>query len=60
MMGSVCQTKHIKTGSRNFLEDMQKLQIMVDHVQKWLRQQSKDLCYRFRHTDKAMVQVDQS
>jgi hypothetical protein len=39
---SVCHVKWFTTGSRNSLRDVQKLQMMLDKVQKWLRQQSKD------------------
>jgi hypothetical protein len=34
--------KAVPTGSRNSLMDIQKSQMMLDQVQKWLRQQSKD------------------
>jgi hypothetical protein len=41
-VGSVCPVKRFTTGSRNYTKDIQKSQIMLDHVRKWLRQQLKD------------------
>jgi hypothetical protein len=44
MVGSVCHVKWFATGLINSLKDVQKSQMMPDHVWKWLRQQSKDFC----------------
>jgi hypothetical protein len=41
-VGNVCRVKRLTTGSRNFLKDVRKTQMMPDQVRKWLRQQSKD------------------
>jgi hypothetical protein len=40
-VGSVYCVKGFTTGSRNYLNDVRKLQMMLDQVRKWLRQQSK-------------------
>jgi hypothetical protein len=42
MVGSASCIKRFTTGSINSLKDIRKLQMMPDHVQKWLRQQSRD------------------
>jgi hypothetical protein len=42
-VGSVCRVKRFTTGSRNSLRDVRKSQMIPDQLQKWLRQQSKDL-----------------
>jgi hypothetical protein len=42
-VGSVCHVKRFTCGSRNSLKDVRKYQMIPDQMQKWLRQQSKDL-----------------
>jgi hypothetical protein len=42
-VGSVYRVKRFTIGSRNSLKGVRKLQAMPDHVQEWLRQQSRDL-----------------
>jgi hypothetical protein len=42
MVGSVCSIKRFTTGSINSLKDVQKSQMMLDQLQKWPRQRSKD------------------
>jgi hypothetical protein len=44
IVGSVCRVKRPTAGSRNSLKEVQKSQMMLDQVRKWLRQQSKDFC----------------
>jgi hypothetical protein len=41
-VGSVCRVKRFTTGSRNYLKDVRKSQMMPDQVRKWLRQQVKE------------------
>jgi hypothetical protein len=41
-VGRICHVKRFKTGPRNSLKGVRKSQMMLDQVQKWLRQQSKD------------------
>jgi hypothetical protein len=41
-VGSVCLVKQFTPGSRRSLKDIQKLQMMLDQVWKWLSQQSND------------------
>jgi hypothetical protein len=43
MVGSIYHVKRFTAALRNSLKDIQKLKMMPNHVQKWLRQQSKDL-----------------
>jgi hypothetical protein len=40
-LGSFCHVKRFTIGSKNYLKDVRKSQIMPDQVRKWLRQQSK-------------------
>jgi hypothetical protein len=39
---SVCRVKRFITGSRYYLKDVRKSQMMPNQVRKWLKQQSKD------------------
>jgi hypothetical protein len=41
-VGGVYSVKMFITGSRTSLKDIRKLRMMLDQVQKWLRQLSKD------------------
>jgi hypothetical protein len=51
--GRVSRVKRFTTGSRNFLKDVRKSQMMPDQVRKWLRQWSKDFLFcGFRSTGK--------
>jgi hypothetical protein len=43
-VGSVCRVKRFTDGSRNSLKDVRKPKVMLDHMRKWLRQQSEDFC----------------
>jgi hypothetical protein len=42
MARSVCRAKRFRIRSRNSFKDVGKSQIMLEQVQKWLREQSKD------------------
>jgi hypothetical protein len=42
MVGSVCHVKRFTAQFRDSLKDVQKSPMMLDHVWKWLTQQSKD------------------
>jgi hypothetical protein len=57
MVGSVCRVKRFITGSRNYLMDIRKSQMMSDQVRKWLRAVRRLTCCGFRRTGKAMGQV---
>jgi hypothetical protein len=39
MVGSVCSIRKLTTGSINSLKDIQKFQMMLNQLQKWLKQQ---------------------
>jgi hypothetical protein len=41
-LGSVSRVKQFTTGSRNYLKDIPKSQMMPDQVRKWLRQEPED------------------
>jgi hypothetical protein len=59
---SVCRVNMFTTGSRNYLNDVQKSQMpdqAESELRNWLRQQSKLLCCGFRHSTKVMEQVYQ-